>query len=105
MITLLFLMNLIRSEPLIESPDLNLVAQKKIEYLCGNGGAKNSATSFEIPNSLYIGENVISSVNSNLARFTSLYIKPNYRKNIQKAEYTKVGMSSGCGYTVQLFSN
>ena len=54
----------------------------------------------------YMGENLAKGFNSPSEAHKALMASPTHKANIEKPEYTKLGVAEGsCGVTVFLFSN
>lgn len=105
--TLLFWMNLVRSQPLIETPLLDNRAQIRAEQLCADNQWSHEGwlDSFKGIPFTYAGENLDRDFASELEAFNALMKSPVHKKNIISPHYTTVGIGHSCGITVVLFKD
>lgn len=104
-LTLLVLMNLVRTQPLIEDKTLDVRAQVRAEYLCAHNQWSHEKwlESFKgIPYKV-AGENLSKGFTTPVDEFNALMRSPTHRANIIKPAYKKVGLGKSCGIDVVLF--
>ena len=108
-ITLLFLINLVRDVPLQESMILNQRAEIRAEQLCEDRqwshlDWEKSFTGIKYD---YIGENLSKDFPDDLSAFIALMNSPSHKANILNPNYHQIGIgySKKCNLTVELFSN
>jgi uncharacterized protein YkwD len=106
-ITLLFLINLVRDVPLQESAILNQRAEVRAEQLCkdkqwSHAGFENSFKGLGYD---YMGENLSKDFPSDLDAFIALMGSPKHKFNIMNTNYKQIGIGRACNITVELFSN
>lgn len=104
MFTLLFLINLYRVQPLVETHMLDSRAQVRAEYLCSHTFShKGWGASFE-DLSGYVGENLAKGYSSNQETVVAWMQSPDHEKNIVDKNYKTTGFGQACGVTVELFN-
>ena len=106
-ITLLFLINLVRDVPLQESAILNQRAEVRAEQLCNDRQWSHAGweDSFKGLNFDYAGENLSIDFANDLDAFIALMGSPTHRGNILNKNYSEIGIgySEECNLTVELF--
>ena len=106
-ITLLFLINLVRDVPLQESAVLNQRAEIRAEQLCDDKqwshlGWENSFKGLDYD---YAGENLSKDYDNDIDAFIALMNSPTHRFNILNKNYSEIGIgySKECNLKVELF--
>ena len=106
-ITLLFLMNLVRDVPLQESAILNQRAEIRAEQLCKDRQWSHDGyvESFKGLDWDYAGENLSKDFANDLDAFIALMGSPKHKDNILNKNYSEIGIgySKECNLTVSLF--
>jgi uncharacterized protein YkwD len=104
-LTLLFLINLIRTEPLVLDADLSHRASIRAQVICHDTKLvhDNYLDSF-VGIKGAKGENLASGFRTEVEMFLALYKSPTHRENMQRDVFTRVGIANGCGKTVFLFN-
>jgi len=112
LITLLFLINLVRDVPLQESAVLNQRAEIRAEQLCEDRikynidiSHRNWEDSFAGLKKDYWGENLSWDFANDLDAFIALMRSPSHRFNILNKNYSEIGIgySKKCNLKVELF--
>jgi len=107
LITLLFLMNLVRIEPLIESPVLTERAEARAEQLCRDNQWSHEGfeNSFKGLDPIH-GENLARNWDNDLDAFMALMNSPKHKENIVAPwfHYVGIGRARECNLTVTLFT-
>jgi uncharacterized protein YkwD len=108
-ITLLFLINLVRDIPLQESSILTQRAEIRAEQLCKDNqwshlGYENSFKGIDYD---YAGENLSKDFPDDLSAFIALMQSPGHKMNILNKNYNQIGIgrSKHCNIVVELFTN
>lgn len=104
--TLLFFMNLVRAQPLIESPILDARAQIRAEQLCTDHQWSHAGwlDSFSGLKYSKVGENLDKDFATPLDAFNALMQSPEHKSNIVDPKYTEVGIGHGsCKLDAVLF--
>jgi len=106
-ITLLFLINLVRDVPLQESAVLNQRAEVRAEQLCHNKQWSHIGwiDSFKGLDYDYAGENLSKDFANDLDAFIALMGSPRHKANILNKNYSEIGIgySKECNLKVELF--
>lgn len=104
-LTLLVLMNLVRTEPLVVSTELTQRAQARAELLCERQQWSHNGwtDSFEGLSYQMAGENLAKGFQSDVDAFNGLMASPTHRENILRHEYKEVGIGQACDIEVVLF--
>lgn len=104
----LMLVNVFRSQPLVESHDLDARAQHRAEYMCAHNQWSHDGwiQSFKGISYKYAGENLAKGFNGNTYVTVSAWINsPSHKENIVNIHYHHTGLGQACGITVQLFTD
>lgn len=102
------LVNLIRPTPLVQTPQLNAIAQNRAEYICNTG--KFSHENYEafllgFKKDTLVGENLALGFDGSAFKVVSAWIGSKaHRENLLNPRYHFTGLGSACGYTVELFT-
>ncbi len=106
-ITLLFLINLVRDVPLQESAVLNQRAEIRAEQLCDDRQWSHDGyvESFKGLDWDYVGENLSKDYANDLDAFIALMRSPKHKANILNKNYSEIGIgySKECNLKVELF--
>lgn len=100
------LINASRATPLIESPQLDRMAQTRAVYFCNHKFEHGDwHKQFENTHWSWIGENLAKGFSSAAETEAAFMASPEHKANIVKPEYTHVGLGYACGVTVELFGH
>lgn len=108
LITVLLLVNSLRSHPLIETTQLDAIAQNRAEYICltGKFSHENFMAFFvTFKPGVLVGENLAQGFNHNPYNLVGAwYASQTHRENVTNPKYHFTGLGYACGYTVELFT-
>ena len=98
MLELIILINLARSQPLIQDKTLTNIAQRRAEYLCDH---EFSHVGWNVPTKFnYRGENLAADFPSATSTHKALMNSPKHKANIINPDFQYVGIGEACGITV-----
>lgn len=104
MLSLIILINLLRTTPVVQDPFLTQVAQERAEYLCDHEfshagwGDKKYMGNFS-----YRGENLAKGFKSMEAVNQAFLNSPTHKMVMLKEEFKFVGIGESCGIVVEEF--
>lgn len=109
-ISLLFLFNAVRAQPLAQDPILDQAATIRADYLCAHHQWSHDGwlDSFKNIPYQFAGEDLAKDFSGNTLRtFNAWMASPAHKANIVKPQYGKVGFgySKRCDISVALFTN
>lgn len=109
-LTVLLLMNLMRTQPLVEDKLLDQRAQARAEYLCehhqwSHEGWLQSFEGLPLTYQALKGENLARNFKTPKQEFKALMQSPPHEANIVKKGYSRIGIGHACDINVYLFAS
>lgn len=104
-LSVLILINAMRVHPLVETAQLDKLAQTRAEYLCTHTQWSHEGwlDSFKGVKYKYAGENLAKGFSNEMDTAKAWLNSPTHRAVMLNEHYTKIGIGHSCGIEVNLF--
>jgi len=95
--------SLLKIHPLVLEGDLSIRAEQRAKIADIDWSHNNWKNSFIDTNCSYMGENLYKGFTNDYEAFRALLESPTHKANLVKEQYTRIGLGTYNGVTVQLF--
>lgn len=105
MIGLIMLINILRTQPLIDNVELNQMAQNRAEYFCTHEFKHEGFQTWFPEGYSYVGENLAKGFKDDFSAQLALTMSPYHYLNMVSPDYQQVGIGKSCGIIVEFFAS